>query len=171
MLVFLGGDVFAPHGPSTTAVTGMAFAVALCVSHVANLAIPLPAVQGGAPSEIAALGVSTLVLTIPFVLSGMVVTLALTRTGAPVGGLYGADWSVPRVAASVIVILETTDITSSALSNQSRRVGAYCLRGSPGPRAGRRKLVIMFFGCGLKRHFRPPLGMMYPKSQRSGAMT
>ena len=90
VLVFVGGELFAPErAVRLLPVAGAAFALALPVSHVANLVIPFPAVRGGSPAELAALAVATLVLTIPFVLSGLVVTLALTRTRAP-------DWRAVR---------------------------------------------------------------------------
>src|ERR1700752_4264869 len=75
VLVFVGGDLFSPERAlRVLPVAGAAFALALPISHVANLVIPFPSVRGGSPAELAALAVATLVLTIPFVLSGLVVT-------------------------------------------------------------------------------------------------
>src|ERR1700752_1198932 len=92
VLVFVGGEFFA-SGRTMRVLPAAAttFALALPLSHVSNLVIPFPSVRSGSPAELAALGIATLVLTIPFVVSGIVVTLALTRTSAPIGIQYGAD--------------------------------------------------------------------------------
>ena len=80
VLVFVGGDLFsAERTTRTLPIAALLFAAALPISHIANLTIPFPSVRGGAPSELAALAIATLALTIPFVLSGIVVTVALTR--------------------------------------------------------------------------------------------
>ena len=170
VLVFIGGDLFAPHrAVRLLPVAGIAFAIALPVSHVANLAIPFPAVRGGAPSEIAALGVATLVLAIPFVLSGIVVTLALTRTGAPIGWLYGADLiGAAAGCLAIIVLLETTDITSTALATSgAAAIGAYCFARHAGSRGWTAvMLAIMLFGAAAANAVSDRrLGVMYPKSR------
>ena len=114
----------------------LAFALALPVSHVANLVIPFPSVRGGSAAELAALAIATLVLTIPFVLSGLVVTLALTRTRAPIGLLYGADLlGAAAGCLAIIWLLELTDITSTALVDRRRR-GDRRRRASLGTPAG-----------------------------------
>ena len=101
VLVFVGGELFAPERAARLLpVAGAAFALALPVSHVANLVIPFPAVRGGSPAELAALAVATLVLTIPFVLSGFVVTLALTRTPPGLASSTAPISSAPRPGAS-----------------------------------------------------------------------
>src|SRR3970282_1026928 len=76
VLVFLGGDLFehdrvARVLPPAT----VGFALPRPVAHVCNLAIPIPGVSGATPSELAALAVSTLILTVPFIISGIIVTL------------------------------------------------------------------------------------------------
>ena len=118
VLVFVGGEFFAPErAVRVLPAAATAFALALPVSHVANLVIPFPAVRGCSPAELAAMAMSTLVLTIPFVLSGIVVTLALTRTRAPIGMLYGADLlGAAAGCLAIIWLLELTDITSTALA-------------------------------------------------------
>jgi hypothetical protein len=170
VLVFVGGDLFA-HERVGRVLPGAAtaFAISLAVSHVANLVIPFPSVRGGSPAELAALGIATLALSIPFVLSGLVVTLALTRTRAPIGMLYGADL-VGAAAGCLLIIwlLELTDITSTALAAAGAAgIGAICFARHAGRRGWSAIAVTgilaaaTLFNAGAER----PLGVIYPKSR------
>ena len=71
VLVFVGGELFAPDRV-TRILPGATLALALTIpiSHVANLSMPFPGMHGFPPSQIAALAVATLVLALPFVVSG-----------------------------------------------------------------------------------------------------
>src|SRR5581483_1243328 len=92
------------------------FAIAIAASHVANLSIPFPPVRVGGVGDIAMLTLATLVLSLPFIASGIVVTVALTRTGAPIGVMYGADLlGAAAGCLGVIGLLNLTDIASAAL--------------------------------------------------------
>lgn len=170
VLVFVGGELFAPERamrvlPAATA----AFSVALAVSHVANLVIPFPSVRGGSPAELAALSIATLVLTIPFVLSGLVVTLALTRMRAPIGRLYGADLlGAAAGCLAIIGLLELTDITSTALAAAGVvAIGAVCFARHSGTRGySALALAIGLFGLTASNATADrPLGIIYPKSR------
>jgi hypothetical protein len=170
VFVFVGGDLFTPaRAVGVLPVGAMALAIGLPMSHVANLVIPFPAVRGGSPGELAALGVATLVLTIPFLISGFVVTLALTRTRAPIGVLYGADLIGAAVGCLVIIrLLEATDITSTAFATAAAAaLGALCFARYAG-RSGAGALVIAIALVGaaiLNAHADRPLGVIYPKSR------
>ncbi len=171
VLVFLGGAAFAPERaagilPSATIV----FAVALAVSHVGNLAIPIPGVSGASPREVAALAMSTLVLTVPFIVSGMVVTIALTRTQAPIGVLYGADLlGAASGCLAIVWVLERTDITSSAFAAAAlAALGAFCFARYAG-RGGAAAAVVtaaLLAAVAANTTARSPLGVIYPKDQR-----
>ncbi len=170
VLVFVGGRWFAPARARRLLPFGaLAFAMALPVSHVANLAIPFPAVRGGAPGEIAALAIATLALTIPFILSGVVVTLALTRTAAPIGLLYGADLIGASAGCLVIILLlELTDITSTALATGgAAALGAACFARHAGSRgwAGGLLALLLFAAAAANASADRPLGVLYPKSR------
>jgi hypothetical protein len=171
VLVFLGGKLFDPERvvlilPPAT----VAFSIALAVSHLGNLAIPIPGVSGASPREVAALAVSTLVLAIPFIISGVVVTAALTRTRAPIGVLYGADLLGAAAGCLAIVwVLEHTDITSSAfVAAAIAALGALCFSRY----AGRSGVVPALITTGLVAAVAlnltaaRPLGIIYPKDQR-----
>ena len=129
VFVFVAGDLFAPaRAVRMLPGVGLAFAIALPVSHVANLVIPFPSVRGGVPAELAALGIATLALTIPFVIAGVAITLALTRTGGRIGILYGADLIGAALGCLAIIwLLDLTDITSTAfVTGGIAAIGAWC---------------------------------------------
>ena len=81
VLVFLGGDLFAPERvarvlPGVT----LGFAIALAVAHVANLTIPIPGVSGASVRELASLGISTIVLLVFFFVPYGLMTAELGST-------------------------------------------------------------------------------------------
>ncbi|HYN09404.1 MAG TPA: class I SAM-dependent methyltransferase [Vicinamibacterales bacterium] len=170
VLVFVGGDFFAPERvPRLLPGACLALAIAIPISHVANLAMPMPGVRGFSPAEIAALGVATLVLAIPFVISGVVVTLALTRTGLPVGLLYGADLVGAAAGCLVIVwLLDRSDITSTAFATGACcALASWCFarfaaRRGIAPAILSLVLVASGFANARAAH---PLGVLYPKDQ------
>jgi hypothetical protein len=170
VLVFVGGDLFAPERafrflPGVT----MALALAIPISHLANLAMPMPGVRGFAPTEIATLAIATVVLAIPFVLSGVVVTLALTRTGAPIGLLYGADLVGAAVGCLLIVwLLERSDITTTAIvTGACCALGSVCFARAAGRRgAGSAVMTAVMLAFGVANATAAhPLGVLYPKDQ------
>ncbi|HXW07238.1 MAG TPA: hypothetical protein VD833_18525 [Vicinamibacterales bacterium] len=170
VLVFVAGDVFThDRAARILPVAATAFAVALPVSHVANLVIPFPAVRGGSPAELAALGVSTLALTVPFVVSGVVVTVALTRTRAPIGLLYGADLiGAAAGCVAIIWLLELTDITSTAFAAGAlAALGGVCFAWHAGTRGGSAAVVALGLAAAaaLNATAERPLGIIYPKSR------
>ena len=170
VLVFVGGDLFSPaRAVRILPAAGLAMAVTLPVAHVANLVIPFPAVRGGSPSELAALAISTLVLTIPFVISGVVVTLALTRTRAPIGILYGADLiGAAAGCLAIIWLLDLTDITSTAFATgAAAAIGAWCFAKHARRDGGTAFLVIgvLIVATVLNASAARRLGVIYPKSR------
>jgi len=171
VLVFLGGELFEHDRVAhVLAPATLGFAITLAVAHVGNLAIPIPGVSGATPSELAALAVSTLVLTIPFVISGMIVTLGLTRTRAPIGVLYGADlFGAAFGCLAIVWILERTDITSSALAAAAfAALGAVCFARYAG-RSGLAPAAVtiaLAAGVFLNATATRRLGIIYPKDQR-----
>jgi hypothetical protein len=170
VLVFVAGDLFSPERATRALpIAALLFAVALPISHIANLTIPFPSVRGGAPAELAALAIATLALTIPFVLSGVVVTIALTRTRAPIGWLYGADLVGAAIGCvAIIVLLDLTDITSTALAaGGAAAVGALCFARFAGSRGSSSALVVigLFAAASANAVAERPLGVMYPKSR------
>ena len=170
VLVFVGGDAFSPErAVRILPAAGLAMALALPVAHVANLVIPFPAVRGGSPAELAALAISTLVLTIPFVISGVAVTLALTRTRAPIGILYGADLiGAAAGCLAIIWLLDLTDITSTAFATgAAAAIGAWCFARYAG-RRGTAAIVVgvlLLAAAAVNARADRRLGVIYPKSR------
>jgi hypothetical protein len=170
VLVFVGGDLFSPdRAIRMLPAAGLTLALALPISHVGNLVIPFPAVRGGSPAELAALAMSTLVLTIPFVISGVLVTLALTRTRAPIGILYGADLiGAAAGCLAIIWLLDLTDITSTAIATGgAAAVGAWCFARYAGRRgvAAIAAAVVLLAAAAVNARAAKPLGVIYPKSR------
>jgi spermidine synthase len=91
---------------------GFALAIPVCLALV--LAHPL--VQGGSLMDFLGLMGSGLALALPFVLSGVALTLALTRAGLPAGRAYGIDLlGAASGCALVIPVLARLDAPSAAL--------------------------------------------------------
>src|SRR5262245_12580203 len=68
--VFLGGNRFVGDGVAVSLRRyAMWFALAIPLSHLANLAIPIPFLRQFVVMEFVALAVATMVLALPFVLS------------------------------------------------------------------------------------------------------
>ena len=131
--------------------------------------MPFPSVRPGIPMGLAALGIATLILTIPFIISGVVVTIALTRTGHKIGWLYGADLIGAAAGCLVIIaLLEFTDITSTAFAAAAlAAVGAFCFARYSGTRgrALAALAVLLFAAMGVNATSERRLGVMYPKSR------
>jgi SAM-dependent methyltransferase len=98
-----------------------------------------------------------------------VVTLALTRTGGPIGWLYGADLIGAATGCLVIILLlEMTDITSTALAAAGvAALGAWCFAKHAGSRghASLALAVLLLAATALNAVADPRLGIMYPKSR------
>lgn len=170
VFVFAGGEWFSrDRAAALLPHITIGLALSLPFSHIANLVIPFPVVRAGTPGEIAGVAISTFVLTIPFVMSGIAVTVALTRTSDRVGLLYGADLVGAAAGCLAIVgLLELTDITSTAFAAAgAAAIGAWCFARHLGRRgSGPMLLAAGLFVCaGLNTQARHPLGVMYPKSR------
>ena len=140
--VFLGGRRYAGDNARTAvARTAISFAVAIPISHLVTLYIPLPSVaSSGIPIALGALAASTIALTIPFFLSGIVVTIALTRLGGSIGRLYAWDLAGAAAgAAAVVPLLEWISLPSAFLAAGAAAAGAaWCFQHL----ADRRRLAV-----------------------------
>ena len=129
VFVFLRGARFAiDRAPAALARTSLYFALAVPVSHIFNLVIPLPSLAQASTMAVVALTVTTIVLTIPFFLSGIVVTLALTRVGGRIGWLYGWDLVGAAMGALLVVpLLDRLNLSSVIfLAGSIAAAGALC---------------------------------------------
>jgi hypothetical protein len=134
--VFLGGRRYAgDRAPATLARAALWFAAAIPISHVATLYIPLPSIaSAGVPVALGALAASTIALTVPFLLSGVVVTIALTRVGGRIGRLYAWDLAGAAAgAAAVVPLLELIALPSAFLVAGVAAAGAaWCFQHAAG---------------------------------------
>ncbi len=170
VVVFLGGAPFSASAARTTLPSAaIAFAIILPVSHVGNLVIPFSAVTDWPAAQAAAIAMSTLVLALPFVVSGVVITLALTRTSGAIGRLYGADLlGAATGCLAIIWALEQTDITSTALAAAvAAALGALCFARWAGQRLRLPIAVagVLLAAVAANATADRPLGAIYAKSR------
>jgi hypothetical protein len=129
VFVFLHPDRFSPAtAPASVAHTALAFAVAVPISHLFNLTIPFLPLSDFTVMEVVSVAVSTVVLAVPFVCSGVAVTAALTRCGGSIGRLYGADLVGAALGCLLVVpVLDRSNITSAVfLSGAAAAAAAAC---------------------------------------------
>jgi hypothetical protein len=93
------------------------FACAVPLSHVVNLTVPFLPIATGSVMEVLSIAVSTAALAVPFALSGMAVTIALTRCGGPIGRLYAWDLAGAAAGCALVVpLLDRTNVSSAVLA-------------------------------------------------------
>ena len=170
--VFLGDERFSAAQASATLPRYCSwFAISIPATHLANLCIPIPLLHQFSVMEIIAVTVATTVLAIPFVLSGVVVTLALTRTSGPVGRLYASDlFGAALGCLAVIALLSWSDITSVAfVAGAAAGLGAWCFHrfsGHAGRGQGHFVLASVFIIIAVLNAQRNDVfGVIYPKNR------
>jgi hypothetical protein len=170
--VFVGDDRFSPSQAAATLPRYCSwFALSIPATHLANLCIPIPLLQEFSVMEIIAVAVATTVLAIPFVLSGVVVTLALTRTSEPVGRLYASDLMGAALGClAVIALLSLSDITSVAFAaGAAAALGAWCFHrysGRPGAGWSHTGLAAVCVLIAVTNASRPDVfAVIYPKNR------
>jgi hypothetical protein len=172
VFVFLRSAVFPPaRAAEALPRYGLWLAVSIPVSHVLNLIIPVPLLDGFAVMDVIAITLSTIVLAVPFFLAGIVVTLALTKTDAPIGRLYAADLAGAALGCVLVVpLLNYSNISSVALvAGAAAALAAFCFARFSRAGHGRTAMVltvVLLAGAGLNAtRTRDGIGVMYPKSR------
>src|SRR5262245_34216146 len=129
VLVFVGGERYTEQRairelPRVT----VWLALAIPLMHMGNLSMPIPVLEEFRVREVSAIVFATLVLGLPFLLAGVAVTLALTRSGGSASRLYAADLLGAAMGCLVVVpLLDRTNITSVAFAAGGvAAAGAYC---------------------------------------------
>jgi hypothetical protein len=170
--VFLRPDRFAPDlAPRALARTTFLFALSIPLSHLFTLVIPFTPINGLTTMEVLPIAVFTVVLAVPFVLSGVLVTLALTRVGGPIGKIYA--WDLVGAATGcllVIVLLEQMNLSSTFfIAAAAAAVAAWCFhRGAGAPHAGRSLVLagalasVAIVNAGAFEQFQ----IVYPKNRQ-----
>ncbi len=110
------------------------FALSIPVTNTLCLCIPIQ--PGSGLPTIIATAVTTLILAVPFYLSGIVVAIALTRIPGPSGLVYAVDLLGAALGSiGVLLLFEFSNITSAMLAVGSvAAVGAGCFYRSAGAR-------------------------------------
>jgi hypothetical protein len=138
--VFLGGARFTGDRARTTlARAALLVAAAIPISHIATLYIPLPSIAAaGVAVAVGWLAATTLALTLPFFLSGVVVTIALTRVGGSIGRLYG--WDLAGAAAGALAVVPLLDVltlpSAFLAAGAAAAAGAGCFAAAAGRGVG-----------------------------------
>ena len=116
------------EAPRSLATAAFAFACAIPLSHVLNLTMPFLPLNEASVMEILSIAVFTVVLAVPFALSGVVVTTALTRCGGRISRLYAWDLVGASLGCLLVVpVLEYTNVTSAVfVAGAAAAVAAWC---------------------------------------------
>lgn len=165
VFVFLGGERF-ENDAALEALPKYArwLALSMPATHLLNLVIPIPTLETFSGMELAALTFSTLALGLPFFLSGVVVTLALTRTKGDIGKLYAADLLGASLGCLLVIpLLAATNLTSAVfVAAAIAAIGAWCFG------AARSTLVLagtLLVIAGINTAVPQGLGVVYSKNR------
>ena len=148
------------------------FALSIIASHFILLCIPVPALNRFSVMEVVTIAAVTGVLALPFFFSGMVVTIALTRSTGPIGRLYA--WDLAGAAGACVAVVPLLDsgrfnVTSlMILSAAAAAVGAWCfsrvqsrIRIRPALTAAVCVVVALWNGSNMER-----LEIAFPKNRQ-----
>jgi hypothetical protein len=115
--VYLGGSEFeGENAPRALARHATRLAVAIPVTHVANLVIPIRTSLDLV--SVLALALSITILAIPFYLSGIVVAIALTRIPGRSGRIYACDLLGAALGCVVVVpLLNASSVSAGVLTS------------------------------------------------------
>jgi hypothetical protein len=143
LVVFLRPASFAPGPVTRNLATGSAaFAAAIVLSYLTHLAIPF-FLEASVVSAFALL-LTYAALSVPFICSGIVVSLALTRFPRQVSGLYAADLAGAALGCLAVgPLLRLADAPTAVLASSAAAAVAALLFASDVPlkRRGSRRLV------------------------------
>jgi hypothetical protein len=145
VFVFLHPAAFtADRAPRALARATLLFAAAIPVSHLLNLSMPFLPLTDVSVMEVISVAMSTIVLTVPFALSGVAVTTALTRCGGPIGRLYAYDLLGAAAGCAVVVpLLDLTNVSSAILvAGAAAAAAAWCFARFAGVRSHRTAAVL-----------------------------
>jgi hypothetical protein len=165
--VYLGERAFGGRAaPRALARNATLLALSIPVTNLVNLCIPIPA--GSAMPTVVTIALTSLVLAVPFYLSGIVVAIALTRIPGPSGRVYAVDLLGAALGSlAVLALFELTSITSAALVlGGITAAGAACFHHFAATGRVRRQLALaasLFAMAGLNDLTGGPLGVIWAK--------
>ncbi len=110
LYVYLRPERFAAAPAAAAGRFAAWFAASIPASHLAILALRLPVQIGANAMDLWTLTFASALLALPFFLSGVTITLALTRPALPIGRLYAADLLGAGIGClAAILLLDTFD--------------------------------------------------------------
>jgi hypothetical protein len=147
------------------------FSLSIAASHVVNLSVPILPLTDFSVMEVCAIAVATVALTVPFAISGVLVTIALTRCGGAIGRLYAFDLAGAALGCLLVVpTLNWANVSSATfLAAAAAAVSAACFSRFAGVARGRRAatLAIALLGLALFNATRfEPFRVLYPKNRQ-----
>ncbi len=164
--VYLSGDRFSAAAPAALARWSSWFAISVPVTHVINLIVPVP-IHPSVPGT-AAIGFATRVLAVPFFLSGVIVTVALTRIRGSIGRTYATDLAGAALGCLLVIpLLRYADISSATFAlGALGALGSLCFgrfAGSGGMRLPAVLAVALLAAFVLNGSTRRGFRVIYPK--------
>jgi spermidine synthase len=146
-------------------------AAAIPLSHVLNLYIPIPVLDRFTATGIGTVAFATIVLGAPFLVAGIVVTLALTRAGGPTGRLYAADLIGAALGCLLVIpLLDRSNISSVAfVAGAVAASGAYCFQrfaAAKTPRSVSIGLAVALLVAAGLNAVEQRVGVVYAKDRR-----
>jgi hypothetical protein len=171
VLVFLGTTRYSSERAARELPrVAMWLAASIPLSHLINLSMPFPTLDQFSAMEAVGIALATIVLAAPFLAAGVVVTLALTRTGFSIGRLYAADLAGAALGCLLIVpLLDHSNISSVAfVAGAAAAAGAYCFhRFAQTARSGLSLVLCaaLLVAAGLNAATDQGIGVVYAKNR------
>jgi hypothetical protein len=150
----------------------LGFAVSIVIAHLITLAIPIPSLTSFGVMEVLPVAAATLLMAVPFYLSGITVTIALTRMGGSIGRLYAWDLAGASLACLLVVpLLESSLFNVSSLMLLAGAVAAaaaFCFaRAAATPRWGTAALAaVLLIAAGVNGSRADGIEVAYPKNRQ-----
>lgn len=159
----------ADDSPRRLAMWAGRFAAALPISHLLSLVIPMPSGQTWTAMDVVVLALALAIVATPFALGGVVTTLALTRTRAPIGRLYAADlFGAALGCLSAVALLDATNLSAAAFAASAiAALGALAFRRAAGMSSGLAvpltlALALVAMAANVSTE---PIRVLYPKNR------
>lgn len=107
-----------------------AAAIAIILSHLVNLSMPIPPLNRFEAMEVVAIAMATVILAVPFCILGVAVTVALTKSEHSIARLYAADLLGAALACiSIVPLLDSARLNLTSLvmlSGAAAAGGGWC---------------------------------------------
>jgi hypothetical protein len=167
--VYLGRDRFEDERARNALVAyARAFAISIPLAHLVNVSVPL--VNEVSTNGVLAVFITSVALAAPFYLSGVVVTIALTRIPGAIGTVYAVDLLGASLGSLLVVPLLATDniTTAIVLTGALAALGALSFERWLGrPLVGVTAMLVVALGtlAAVNGSVRSPVRIAFPKGE------